>query len=70
VRVNSFAVVSHHFMGPGELATGNGRARLAACVFRVPVDGEMVPMCQVNAGGVRDEVYARLRQQHAVRHPR
>ncbi|MCC7241528.1 MAG: radical SAM protein [Acidobacteria bacterium] len=63
VRIDSFAVVSHHFMSPAELGTATGQERLSACVLRVPVDGEMVPMCQVNAGGVRDAVYARLRDQ-------
>jgi hypothetical protein len=40
------------------LATETGKARLDACVFRLPVNGEMVPMCQVNAGGVRERFYA------------
>jgi hypothetical protein len=54
-------VVSHHFMSPDEVATERGRARLAACVVRVPVDGEMVPMCRMNAAGVRDALYDRAR---------
>jgi Radical SAM superfamily len=58
-RLDGFTVVSHHFMSAAELATPAGRDRLAACVFRVALDGAMVPMCQVNAGGVRDAVYAR-----------
>jgi hypothetical protein len=61
-RVDSFTVVSHHFMDPAELGSERGRERLAACVFRVPVDGEMVPMCRVNSGGVRDRVYAASRR--------
>ena len=63
VRVDSFAVVSHHFMTATELATANGQDRLAACVFRVPVGDEMVSMCRVNAGGIRDAVYAALTPQ-------
>jgi MoaA/NifB/PqqE/SkfB family radical SAM enzyme len=57
VRLDGVTLTSHHFMSPAELATGTGQARLAACVFRLPVNGEMVPMCQVNAGGVREEFY-------------
>ncbi len=58
LRVDGITLTSHHFMSPEELATDTGRERLAACVFRVPVDGEMVPMCRVNAGGVRESFYA------------
>jgi len=51
-------------MSPSELTTEVGRARLAACVFRLPHNGEMVPMCAMNAGGVRDEVYAEISRSH------
>ncbi|MCU0627033.1 MAG: radical SAM protein, partial [Gemmatimonadaceae bacterium] len=44
-------VVSHHFMSREELETPVGRERLAHCVFHVPVDGELVSMCEVNALG-------------------
>lgn len=57
-RLSSFTVASHHFMSADEMAGERGRERLAACVFRVPVDGRMVPMCEVNAGGLRDAAYA------------
>jgi MoaA/NifB/PqqE/SkfB family radical SAM enzyme len=60
VRLDGFAVVSHHFMSAAELTTNLGQERLAACLFRVPVGEEFVPMCQVNAGGVREAFYARL----------
>lgn len=60
VRVDGVTLTSHHFMSPAELPTSVGQARLAACVFRLPVNGEMVPMCQVNAGGVREKFYAQL----------
>jgi hypothetical protein len=59
VRIDTFCVVSHHFMNATELASRKGQERLSACTFRVPVDGEMVSMCRVNAGGVREAVYAR-----------
>ncbi len=58
IRIDGFSVVSHHFMSPAELNTDRGRERLAACLFRVPAGDEMVPMCRVNAGGVRETVYA------------
>ncbi len=45
-------------MSPASLATENGQARLHACVFRLPYRGEMIPMCQMNAGGVRERLYA------------
>jgi MoaA/NifB/PqqE/SkfB family radical SAM enzyme len=59
-RVDGVTLTSHHFMSPAELSTEVGKERLAACVFRLPIDGEMVPMCRVNAGGVREQVYASL----------
>jgi MoaA/NifB/PqqE/SkfB family radical SAM enzyme len=61
-KLNSFTVTSHHFMSPAELETELGQARLEACVFRLPHNGEMVPMCRMNAGGVRDQVYAEITQ--------
>ncbi|HVE70494.1 MAG TPA: radical SAM protein [Thermoanaerobaculia bacterium] len=59
-RIDGLTLTSHHFMSPAELATDHGRARLDACVFRIPVKGEMVPMCQVNGGGVRERFYEEL----------
>jgi molybdenum cofactor biosynthesis enzyme MoaA len=58
VRLDGLTLTSHHFMSSAELATETGKARLDACVFRLPVNGEMVPMCQVNAGGIRERFYA------------
>ena len=46
--VRPFAVVVHAFMSRDELDTPEGRARLAACSFRVPVGDRMVSMCEVN----------------------
>ncbi|MBZ0115143.1 MAG: hypothetical protein K8J08_21990 [Thermoanaerobaculia bacterium] len=57
-RVSSFMVVSHHFMDSTQLSTELGAQRLGACVFRVPVGDEMMPMCRVNADGGRDVVYS------------
>lgn len=60
LRLSGFTVSSHHFMSPAEARTTAGQARLAACVFRLPAHGEMVPMCQMNAGGVRERLYAEI----------
>ena len=60
IRVDGLTLTSHHFMSPAELATDTGRARLDACVFRIPYGGQMVPMCEINAGGVRERFYDEL----------
>jgi len=62
VRVDGVTLTSHHFMSSAELDTDNGQARLAACVFRLPHNGEMIPMCQMNAGGVREQVYSDIQR--------
>lgn len=63
VRLDSFTLTSHHFMDADELETPTGRARLAACVFRLPqADGTMAPMCEVNAGGLRARAYEAQRR--------
>ena len=36
--------------------------RAALCIFQVPVDGRLVSMCEVNALGIRDGYYDRLRR--------
>jgi len=59
-RVDGITFTSHHFMEPEELKTDIGKARLDACVFRLPYKGEMIPMCQMNAGGVRDQFYSEI----------
>jgi hypothetical protein len=60
VSVNGVTITSHHFMSPEETATQLGRERLNACVFRLPYKGQMVPMCQMNAMGVREEFYGEI----------
>lgn len=59
-KLGSFTLTSHHFMSPAELETERGKARLDACVFRLPYRGEMVPMCRMNAAGVRERLYAEI----------
>jgi hypothetical protein len=53
VRVRPWILVVHSFMSREELSTPLGRERLGACVFRVPVDGRMVSMCELNATDLR-----------------
>ena len=60
LRLDGFTLTSHHFMSPAELQTEVGKERLAACVFRLPYKGEMVPMCRMNAAGVREQLYAEI----------
>jgi hypothetical protein len=60
LRIDSFTLTSHHFMSPAEVRTPVGQERLAACVFRLPYQGRMVPMCQMNADGVRERFYAEI----------
>lgn len=60
MRVDGFTLTSHHFMSPEETTTEVGRERLEACVFRLPYKGEMVPMCRMNALGVRESFYAEI----------
>ncbi len=57
VRGCYFCIVSHHFMSAAELATALGRERLSVCAFRVPIDGQLEPMCAVNALGLRSAFY-------------
>ncbi len=60
LRLDGLTLTSHHFMSPEETRTPVGRERLAACVFRLPYKGEMVPMCRMNAEGVRERFYAEI----------
>lgn len=64
-QVSSLVLVSHHFMSAEEITTPLGQARLSHCVFRVPINGELVSMCEVNALGIRERYYEALdRAQH------
>jgi len=60
-RLDYLNIVSHHFMGPDEMATAAGRERLALCVFKAPVGDTLVSMCELNALGERDRYYDTLR---------
>ncbi len=60
VRINYLNIVSHHFMSRPEIETSLGQERLHACVFKVPINGSLVSMCEVNALGIREQYYASL----------
>jgi len=66
-KVSYLTIVSHHFMDREELETSEGQERVAHCVFHVPVNGELVSMCEVNANGIRGRAY---RQSSVVREER
>ena len=59
IRVRPLLLVVHKFMSGDELETPLGKERLRACVFKVPGDGQMVSMCQVNATSLRRELNLR-----------
>ena len=66
LSIRPLVLVVHKFMSPHELETDLGRERLQACTFRVPVDGEMIAMCQLNATGLRSKLYPVARNRKAV----
>lgn len=55
-----FLLVIHRFMSPGDMRTEEGKERLDACVFKLPVDGKLVSMCEMNATGIREKIDAML----------
>lgn len=52
-RINPFVIIIHNFMSSHQLETKEGKERLEACFFRVPIDGEMVSMCELNGTDMR-----------------
>lgn len=59
LSIKPLAVVVQKFMSPAELETEVGRERLESCTFRVPHGGRMIPMCELNATGLRSKLYPR-----------
>ena len=59
-QLQPLVLVSHHFMSRDEIESDAGRERLAHCVFRVPMNGRLVSMCEVNAMGLREQYYGQL----------
>ena len=57
-QIKPFVIVIHNFMSEHELETEVGQKRLQACAFRIPIDGKMVSMCEVN-GKMRDDLNRR-----------
>ncbi len=56
LRLRPLLLVVHSFMSPDELETPVGQERLKACVFKLPVNGRMVSMCEMNATGLRKQL--------------
>lgn len=67
---NPFLFIIHNFMSPGDLLEEEGKARLEACTFKVPVDGELISMCEMNANGVRKKLdRAQIRSREIANDP-
>ena len=66
VKLHYLNVVSHHFMSRAELETALGKERLASCAFRVPMGDQLVSMCEVNAQGIRERLYAEIKGRDAA----
>jgi hypothetical protein len=64
--IRSLVIVTHHFMSRADAEWPRGKERRDLCVFHVPVGDALLPMCQVNALGVREEYYARLVEHHPL----
>ena len=60
MRLQQLTIISHHFMNADEARSARGQERIASCIFRVPINGEFVSMCEANALGKREEFYATL----------
>jgi len=65
-RIRKLAIVVHNFMSERELDSAVGKERLAACTFRVPVADRMVPMCELNATALRQELNTELRERFPI----
>ena len=61
-RATPLVIVSHHFMSREEVESPTGKERIAHCVFTVPINGQMMSMCEVNALGIREQYYAGLQR--------
>lgn len=66
ISVRPLIIVVHRFMGQAELGTPEGRERLAACVFKLPVSGDMVSMCEMNATSMRKTLNQRQLKTYRV----
>ncbi|CAM2007179.1 radical SAM protein [Acanthopleuribacter pedis] len=57
LRLRPTAFVVHNFMDRETLDTEVGRERVAACAFKLPVNGRMVSMCEMNGTELREQTY-------------
>lgn len=57
IRLRPCVLVVHAFMDREELTTEEGKERLKACMFKVPLNGEMVSMCEMNGTDLRESTY-------------
>lgn len=57
LRLRPTAYVVHNFMDRETLDTVVGRERVAACAFKLPVNGKMVSMCEMNGTDLREQTY-------------
>ena len=57
IQIDYLSLVSHHFMNREKIETAIGQERINACVFKVPINGSLVSMCEVNALSYREEYY-------------
>jgi hypothetical protein len=62
-KITSAAIVVHNFMSSHELGTERAKERLESCSFKVPVDGQMVSMCELNGAGIREQQNRKLQEQ-------
>lgn len=67
VSVRPLVTVLHNFMSAHELETPIGQARLEACAFKLPVDGRMVSMCEMNGTDLRERTNERTKDLVALR---
>ena len=61
-KITPAAIVVHNFMSSHELGTERSKERLASCSFKVPVDGQMISMCELNGTGIREQQNRKLQE--------
>ncbi len=62
-KLHRLTIVTHHFMNEDELETDLGKERLDHCSFKVPFNGELISMCEMNAKSFRQDYYKQLSTQ-------
>jgi len=64
-RFHPFLIIIHNFMNAEELQTKEGQERLDSCIFKLPVDGKLISMCEMNATEIRTALDRRQLQAKA-----